>query len=177
MMSFTEEFEQRCSEWSDIVDHMPRLHAEACRYENPIIVDLGVRSGNSTCAFLAATEKVGGMVWSVDMERAQVPDHWFAADQWTFVQADDLWVAHEAPRCEVLFIDTMHTYLQTCRELVAYVPKVKPGGVILMHDTELEHVLDEAPFPVLRALQEFAERFELDVEWVSGCNGLAVIRV
>lgn len=180
MMTFTEEFEARCSEWSDIRDHLPRLYAEACRYEDPVIVDLGVRTGNSTCAFLAATEEVGGSVWSVDPMRAHVPPHWFDAEQWTFVQADDLAVADEAPECDVLFIDTTHAYEQTRQELAAYVARLKPNAVIILHDTELEHpelAPNDAPFPVRRAVQEFADTFGLDVEWVTGCNGLAVIRI
>jgi hypothetical protein len=112
-MNFHDEYLQRCSEWSDIVDHLPRLHAETARYTAPQVVELGVRSGNSTCAFLAAVETVGGLVWSVDPERAHVPPHWFDSDLWTFVQADDLKVVDEAPPCDVLFIDTTHGYQQT----------------------------------------------------------------
>jgi hypothetical protein len=66
MTSFAAEYEQRCREWSDIVDHLPRLYDEVTRYREPQIIELGVRSGNSTAAFLAAVEKVGGHLWSVD---------------------------------------------------------------------------------------------------------------
>jgi predicted O-methyltransferase YrrM len=180
-MNFHDEHQQRCSEWSDIYEHLPRLFAETCRYEAPQVVELGVRSGNSTCAFLAAVETVGGHVWSVDPERAHVPPHWFDSDLWTFVQADDLKVVDEAPVCDVLFIDTTHGYQQTWNELLNYAGKVRPGGVILLHDTELERPElspHDDPFPVRRATEEFLTYYPVgDVEWVSGCNGLAVIRV
>jgi predicted O-methyltransferase YrrM len=180
-MNFHDEYLQRCSEWSDIVDHLPRLHAETARYTAPQVVELGVRSGNSTCAFLAAVETVGGLVWSVDPERAHVPPHWFDSDLWTFVQADDLKVVDEAPQCDVLMVDTSHVLDQTRNELAAYAPKVRSGGVVLLHDSELERPeaapAGDPPFPVALAIREFAEAHDLDVEWVSGCNGLAVIRI
>jgi len=181
-MTFSEEYAQRCQEWSDIVQHLPRLYVETCRYTAPQVVELGVRSGNSTCAFLAAVEAVGGHVWSVDPAPARVPAHWFDSDLWTFVQASDLDVVDEAPWADVLFVDTTHALAHTQDELLAYVPKVRAGGVVMLHDTEVEHPelapADDPPFPVAAAIREFTEVFELDdVEWVAGCNGLAVIRV
>ena len=183
MMSFFDEHQQRCSEWSDIHEHLPRLYVETCRYTAPQVVELGVRSGNSTCAFLAAVEAVGGHVWSVDPVRAHVPPHWFDSDLWTFVQADDLKVVDEAPACDVLFVDTTHAYEQTFHELWYYAGKVRKGGVILLHDTELERpeaAPHDDPFPVRRATEEFLSFYPdgviESVEWVAGCNGLAVIR-
>jgi predicted O-methyltransferase YrrM len=178
-MNFDAEYRQRCSEWSDIYEHLPRLYAETCRYTAPQVVELGVRSGNSTCAFLAAVETVGGHVWSVDPDRAHVPPHWFDSDLWTFVQADDLKVVDEAPACDVLFVDTTHAWRQTLDELWNYVPKVRAGGVVLLHDTELERpeaAPHDDPFPVRRAIEEYLTHCPVgDVEWVPGCNGLAVI--
>jgi predicted O-methyltransferase YrrM len=126
-------------------------------------------------------ETVGGHVWSVDPDRAHVPPHWFDSDLWTFVQADDLAVVDEAPACDLLFVDTTHSFDQTRSELAAYVWKVRPGGVILLHDTELERpeaAPHDEPFPVRRAIEEFLPNFPAaHVEWVPGCNGLAVIRL
>jgi hypothetical protein len=76
---------------------------------------------------------------------------------------------------DVLFIDTTHAYAQTSLEIELYLPKVRPGGVVLMHDVELEHpelAPGDAAFPVRRAIEDAGLSYEL----VSGCNGLAVIR-
>jgi hypothetical protein len=58
------------------------------------------------------------------------------------------------------------------------VPKVAPGGVVMLHDTEVdypENLPHEEAWPVRRAVEEFfAGR---DIEWVTGCYGLAVIRI
>jgi hypothetical protein len=61
--------------------------------------------------------------------------------------------------------------------------RVRPGGVIILHDTELEHPDAEEPgdpaFPVAVALREWAsaQPDEPMIEWVSGCYGLAVVTV
>lgn len=172
-----DEYEQRCATPSDINDHLPRLFAEASIGDAQII-ELGVRSGNSTAAFLAAVEEHGGYVWSVDIHPAHLP--WTGHPQWEFIKGDDLWLADELPDgVDIVFIDTSHHYQQTCAELFAYVRKVKPGGVVLLHDTELENPdgrpTTDPPFPVRVAVEEFCEEFGLTPEFVPGCFGLGVI--
>ena len=169
-------YEQAVAKWSDIVDHLPRLREEACR-PNVVVIELGVRGGNSTAAFLDAAELYEGHVWSVDI--ADCPgEH----ERWTFIQGDDMDVVDQLPECDVLFIDTSHHYEHTLEELKAYVPKVRDGGVVLLHDTELEVPFmcppDDPPFPVTAALRVYVALNDpsAQVEWVSGCNGRAVYR-
>jgi cephalosporin hydroxylase len=171
------EYNRRLATWSDIVDHLPRLFEEACR-PNVVVIELGVRGGNSTSAFMAAAELHDGHVWSVDID--DCPGPW--GERWTFIKGDDMDVVDQLPECDVLFIDTSHHYSHTLAELKAYVPKVKDGGVVLLHDTELEvpymRPQDDPPFPVTAALRTFVALTdpEAQVEWVSGCNGLAIYR-
>jgi Methyltransferase domain len=79
-------------------------------------------------------------VWSVDVGPVTVPGWWHETGMWSFLPADDLseqalqWVPAEL---DVLFIDTNHLYDHTLAELRAYVPRVRPGGTVLCHDTEL----------------------------------------
>lgn len=169
----------RCQRDSDIRDHMPRLHREASRGDATII-ELGVRTGNSTAAFLAAVEEHGGSVWSVDIDYPRVP--WTAHPQWLFILGDDLLVVDDLPaEADVVFIDTSHHYSQTLAELAAYVPKVKPGGVVLLHDTELADPVGapagDPRFPVRVAVEQYCEAHGLTPQFVSGCNGLGVIRI
>ncbi len=172
------DYDTAVSKWSDIVDHLPRLREEACR-ENVVVIELGVRGGNSTAAFLDAAELYEGHVWSVDIDPCP-GEH----DRWTFLHGDDMNpdIIDQLPDCDVLFIDTSHHYEHTLAELKAYVPKVRDGGVVLLHDSELEVPYmcppDDPPFPVTAALRTFVALTdpEAQVEWVSGCNGLAVYR-
>jgi predicted O-methyltransferase YrrM len=173
------EYDRRCVEPSDIFAHLPRLYAEASRPEVKVI-ELGVRSGNSTAAFLLAAQENDGFVWSVDVHPPQVP--WFGTECWQFVQGDDLWLHDQLPNdVDVVFIDTSHHYGQTQAELELYVPKVRPGGVVLLHDTELKHPENrpytDPPYPVRVAVQEYCVDHDLAPLFVPGCNGLGVIQV
>ncbi len=179
MQMIHDEYEMRCTVPSDIYEHLPRLHTEAST-GYALVIELGVRSGNSTAAFLAAVTTHGGHVFSNDLHPIAAP--WVGHEQWTFVQGDDLEIVDQMPdNVDVLFIDTSHFFQQTAAELELYVPKVKPGGVVLLHDTELKHPegrpWDDPDFPVRLAVDLYCGEHNLEPEYVTGCNGLGVIRI
>jgi predicted O-methyltransferase YrrM len=177
------EYEVRRSAWSDIVDHMATLYETVCRYPGARVLELGVRSGNSTSAFLAAVEAVDGHLWSVDLIPPEVPAWWTDTARWTLTIGNDLSqdIANAEPAVvDVLFLDTSHTYEHTLAELRTYVPRVRAGGVVLCHDTELEAPEDAGanpPFPVAKALDTFCA--ETGRPWVNlpGSYGLGVIEI
>lgn len=183
MTLIAEDFEVRRATQSDIVDHLPRLHAEAS-VPGVKVIELGVRSGNSTAAFLTAAEEQDGHVWSVDISWAPLPQPWYESGRWTYTLGDDTGteVLDVLPDgVDVVFIDTSHHYRHTLTELELYVPKVKPGGVVLLHDTELDTPADtpkdDPLFPVAEAVRRYTGLHGLTVEWVTGCYGLAVIHI
>lgn len=158
-MTFADEYAERVAQWSDVQYCMPAM-LEAAR-SRPFcwVLEVGVRSGNSTAAFLAGVEESRGHVWSVDMDVPQVPGHWHGSALWTFVQGDDLTVQPPEDTFDVVFIDTIHTYLHTLAELGRFIPLVKPGGTVLLHDTMLEKVDgEEKRFPVAAALDAFCDK-------------------
>lgn len=177
------EYQGRCSVWSDIVGHLPTLHGHVLRYTEPAVVELGVRSGNSTSAFLAAAALVGGHVWSVDIGLPQAPGWWWQTGLWSPIVGNDMdpaVLARLPETFDVLFIDTSHAYDHTLEELRTYVPRVKPGGVVLCHDTELEApelVGPQPPFPVAKAIGEYCAETGLTWENITGSYGLGVIEV
>lgn len=182
LTTYRDEYLRRCGEGSDIVDHLPTLFDTVCRYPGARVVELGVRSGNSTAALLAAADEVDGHVWSVDIEWPHVPEWWTGNGRWTLVVGDDLTVAHSMPdEIDVLMIDTSHYYGHTLDELRAYVPRVVPGGTVLCHDTELASPYgapwDDPPFPVARALDDYCAESGLSWRNITGCNGLGVLEV
>lgn len=180
-MDLMRELWRRAQHGSDISDHLPRLF-ELASVKHVKIIELGVRQGDSTSAFLAAAQEQDGEVWSVDISSPSVPAEWHDLLFWYPVVGDDLEVVDRLPdRVDIVFIDTSHTYEQTKAELELYVGKIKSGGMIVLHDTELEHP-DASPnsdpaFPVAAAVREFSEARGLPVEWVSGCYGLAIVTV
>ena len=177
------EYGARRLEWSDIVDHLPTLYETVSRYPGARVLELGVRTGTSTSALLAAVAAVGGHLWSVDIYPPQVPSWWADTDYWSLTVGDDLAeaVVNTAPtEVDVLFIDTSHAYEQTLAELRTYVPRVRAGGIVFCHDTEVEGpsgVGTHTPFPVARALDVFCE--ETGLTWINrpGSHGLGVIQI
>lgn len=133
------EYQERLTVESDIQGHLEFLYHQVLKFEHPRVIELGVRKGNSTSALLAGVVRQQGTLWSCDIETPQVPPLWYCIPEWTFVQGNDInhHVHRKAPKeCEVLFIDTIHSYEHTLMELDAYVPNVVEGGIIALHDTQ-----------------------------------------
>lgn len=160
------------AEQHDIRDQMPVLYAWARHAQK--VIELGVRSGGSTCALLAALEKSGGELWSADINVPQVPLWWHELPFWHLYVGDDTdpAVVQFCPdNVDLLFIDTSHYYDHTVAELNLYVPKVRPGGTVLLHDTG-------PGWPdVARALNDWCPQAGLAWYDHPGWPGLGVIEV
>lgn len=176
-MSLAALYEQHATTPSDIVDHLPKFVEWARDAEK--VIELGTRTGVSTIAWLHGLEGHGHL-WSVDIDPAPpIGEH----DHWTFIQGDDcsgeVFVALPDD-VDVVFIDTSHAYLHTLRELHLYRWKVRPGGLLLLHDTDLARPFDlpkERPYPVKRAIDEFCAAEGLTWENHPESWGLGVIRL
>lgn len=163
-------------------DHLVELYSWARGWDFAHIVELGVRTGNSTCAFLAGLEvHRRGHLWSIDINPADVPAEWRESPFWSFLQADGLGaeaLAWGPAEIDVLFLDTdPHSYSQTIAELYAWAPRVRRGGVILVHDTDdPDHA---EPAMALREYQRIAHKpeRELDLRFRRGCHGLGIMRI
>ena len=171
---------------NDISAHMPELHYWARGYRWVRILEIGVRTGNSTSAFLAALElDGGGDLWSIDIDDTYVPLEWRRLmPRWHFLKADSLsaeaaaWVPREL---DVLFLDGDHAYERCLGELRAYGPRVVKGGVILCHDTLLRGEVFGAPadpkYPVAAAISQWCHETKRTWEQREGHFGLGVIRI
>lgn len=175
-----EDYLRRLAEPSDIKDELPLLLEYATRYPLVRVLELGVRSGRSTSAFLAAAAQVAGHVWSIDMRPPDVPDRWSQSRYWTFKQANDLDVTPDLEgwpaSYHVLFIDTSHTLEHTLAELRRFVPYVLPGGIVLCHDTRLDDAdLNGGQEPRVRqALDIFCAEYHLAGQVMPWSNGRVI---
>lgn len=168
-----------CTETSDIYVHLPTFVHLVKEADAKHVIELGTRTGLSTVAFLYGLRETGGHLTSIDLdEQPDIGDH----DHWTFIQGDDLDpdITSSLPPADIVFIDTSHFYEQTLRELHVYRWLVKPGGVILLHDTELPQPIGAPPipeYPVKTAIDEFCD--EVGLEWFNDprCWGLGMIRI
>ena len=122
--------QRAASRYTDISDHLLTLFAEAVSVRPRLIVELGVRGGESTFAFERAARLSGAHVLSVDLEDCQVQSSY---SKWTFLKKNDVTFASEfpnwcsshqlSPEIDVLFIDTSHLYQHTAGR-VAFVDAV-----------------------------------------------------
>lgn len=184
-MSLLGEYQERRNrvEWCDIRGHMPLLFEEVASRPGAVVIELGVRCGESTSAFLAAAQEHGGEVWSADIAAPEVPAHWHDLPFWHFTRGDDIQpavVRAQPAACDVLFIDTSHQYDHTLAELQLYVPKVKPGGVVLCHDTQFAppgRDLGEPIGEVAKALDAYCAEAGLSWENRPGFYGMGIIRL
>lgn len=166
-------YRRAATEPSDIVDHVPTLRwlASGCG----LVREMGVRSGVSTVALLAGRPR--GLI-SYDInpipgtlaalaEDADVP--------FRFVQADTRHA--EILPCDLLFIDTVHTYAQLSVELTLHADLAR---TIALHDTHIPEAQWDPRFNdppgMWRAINELVSASPWRV--VSDnprCNGLTIL--
>lgn len=173
MRPLVEAYEQTCREGSDIREHIPILRALAtgCREA----VELGTRCGYSTIGLLMAQP---GYLLTVDIFHHPkfLPD---GVDNGVTtlerMKGDSLKI--EIPECDLLFIDTLHTYDQLKEELRLHGQRVRKW--IAMHDTvSYGDVGEHGTKGLLPAIREFLWdntnwRIALDLPY---CNGLMVLQ-
>ncbi len=157
--TLAEEYERLCATPSDIVDHLTRFYEMVVSRDAKHVIELGTRTGVSTVAWLYGLEQTGGRLTSVDID-TQPEIGTFP--HWTFIQGDDMdrHIFAALDPADIVFIDTSHLYHHTLGELFLYRHLVKPGGLILCHDTLLarpEGAPARPAFPVRTAIEEFCE--------------------
>lgn len=174
MESLRERYERLCREPSDINEHLPVLREYAARCDS--IAEFGVRGGNSTTALLSAWPR---RMTSIDLHPCPVAELLAGMAPWIdfrFIQAD---TREPRPRypCELLFIDTLHTYAQLSEELQFHAAPTR--RYILLHDTTtFGDVGEDGGLGLWPAVEEFLAasggRWRL-LERLTNQNGLTVL--
>ena len=175
------EYDRVAASPSDIFEHLPVFVDMVHQANAQKVIELGTRTGVSTIAWLYALEQTGGHLWSVDIDsKPAIGDY----PHWTFIQGDDesdVVLSQLPEKVDILFLDTSHHYEHTKRELELYLSQVKPGGLIVCHDTELPMPEgappQDGPYPVKRAIQEFTAKHGLRWFNLPNCWGLGIIEV
>ena len=155
---------------TDINEHFPTLKKYALLSDR--IVELGVRGIVSTWALLAGHPKE---MISVDIVsptehggdiRATTEIAKDGGTDWRFYKGSSLDI--ELARCDLLFIDTIHSYEQLSQELKLHSPHTTK--YIIMHDTNVEEMQ--------RAINEFLlgnEDWMIKERFLNN-NGLVVLQ-
>lgn len=139
----------------DINEHLVKMMNTIVEREAKVVVELGVRAGVSSQAFIAGVAQTGGFVMGYDIcplkqtdgpvnttlhERLGSPS--CVKKYWNFKVGSSLEVYRdwEDRSIDVLFIDTNHTKEQIYAELNLWGKKIKENGLIMIHDVTLANV-------------------------------------
>ncbi|MCJ7631472.1 class I SAM-dependent methyltransferase [Candidatus Bathyarchaeota archaeon] len=165
---------ERASIWSDIKGHLLRLYDLTVKLpKEKIVVELGVRWGNSTTALLAAVNDSGGRLYSVDVlsPSGGATAYMGTEPNWTFILGDDINVVKTWDKpIDHLFIDTTHKFEHTLSELREWGKWVNPEGIITLHDASNIEVMQA----INRFMEENPDKYELTI--FEGSYGLALLR-
>ena len=133
------EYDRACSTPSDINEHLPILKALAENVSH--VTEFGVRSGNSTRAFLNSNTILRSYDLNLDPNVQELFK--IAKTQGKnveYIQGNVLNLSIE--QTDLLFIDTLHAYHQLKQELALHANQVRK--YICFHDTQTFGTLDEA---------------------------------
>lgn len=141
------EIEQHAETPTDISDHLVTMFEEALTSHPRLIVELGVRGGESTFVFERVSRLCRSSIISVDIDDCLQASNY---DKWLFVHQDDILFAAAFPDfclargiepiIDVLFIDTSHEYQHTVEEIRCWFPFLAEHGKVFFHDTNLRPV-------------------------------------
>lgn len=130
---------------SDISDHLLTLFYEAIAAEPKLIVELGVRQGESTFVLERVARLRGATLISVDLDDCSQSSTY---PGWHFVHSDDIAFAGRfkeycrglgvEPQIDVLFIDSSHLYDHTVQEIEHWFPLMAPRAKAIFHDTNMK---------------------------------------
>jgi len=166
--------EGEASQWgSDMAAHMPTLHLLA-KISKGSIVECGVGKGFSTLSLISGAMETGRKVISYDISsHCEVvalinmgiargsQDNEILRTFWDFRTKDSLQAAADFGNQEVglWFLDTTHFEEETMAELTAWLPKMRPDGIMCGHD----YFLHEHPdFPKKTGVKHAVDRFVLE---------------
>ena len=142
-----EEILVHCQLRTDISDHLPLLFAEALSAKPRLIVELGVRGGESTFVLEKIARSCGAHLVSVDIEDCSEVCNY---PKWIFVKSDDIefakafpnWCAARQiqPSIDFLFIDTSHLFEHTMQEINHWFPLLSEHAKVCFHDTNQKKI-------------------------------------
>lgn len=154
-----------------------------------LLVELGTHYGESYFGFCQAVAEhnVGCVCYAVDTWMGEAHAGYYGEEVYTDVESYnranydkfsyllrttfDAALSQFAPdSIDILHIDGLHTYEAVAHDLYGWLPKVRPGGIVLLHDIRTRHG-DFGVWKVWEELKQQGETFEFEHSW-----GLGVFR-
>lgn len=156
---------------SDIVLHLPVLQFFASLCEH--VTEFGTRDGHSTTALIAGSRRE---VHSYDISRSPIVgvlESLTLPCSWEFHRGDTSDVSLGVQETDLLFIDTLHTYVHVKKELALWGRKARK--FLAFHDTFTCGQVDlSGPDPrakgILPAIEEFLAQYHGEYSTVFRTN-------
>ena len=184
-----EEIKNRALVPTDVNDHLVTLFVESVSMTPRLIVELGVRGGESTFVMERVAALFGSTLVSVDIDECPTSG---AYGKSVFVHSDDVefagrfpaWCRESGidPRIDVLMVDTSHLYDHTIQEIACWFPHLSKRAKVFFHDTNLRPLVRrrdgslgtgwENERGVIRALERYFDTtFNEEKDFVDLRNG------
>lgn len=166
---------------SDIAGHLPLLY-EMCVAKKPkVVIQAGIRGGDSDSAFALAAIEQGFILEDVDIQEVgndSIKTVREQTENWNFTKTrtDDStyvdYLQQYKGKVDIFFTDTSHNYPDTKFELDNYSKLLSDTGIIMIHDMDpWTHFPDQS-----RAVDEFlVDNPEFKVKVQLGNNGMATL--
>jgi predicted O-methyltransferase YrrM len=121
----------------DADQHYITLFALSLSLKAKNILELGVRNGGSTRAFLNALEYTNGNLVSVDInDNLILRENFKNQTNWSFIVSDAIhFLKNENKIYDIILIDDWHDGIHVTKELELIYNLVTPNSLILAHDT------------------------------------------
>lgn len=156
-----------------------------------VFVELGTHIGNSYFSFCQSVFEAGLSTKCYAIDTWQGDEHAEKYDEEIFAKVNaynqehyagfsrllrmtfDDAVTHFADgSIELLHIDGLHTYEAVCHDFDTWLPKLAPGAVVILHDTQVR----KNNFGVWKLWEELQERYPNNLEFVHS-YGLGVLQL
>lgn len=127
---------------TDISSHLPALLCHSLLQKPGMILELGVRGGESTLPLRKAAELFGATLIGVDMDPVWQKTYADIQNAFFFCMNDTEFPAifkndFKDKKIDVIFIDTSHLYEHTLQEISLFVPFLSEHGFISFHDSNV----------------------------------------
>lgn len=173
---------------TDISSHLPTIFVHCINSDPSLVVEAGVRGGESTIPLQKACEFNNAKLIGLDILQSAAKAYSSIANA-LFLCMDDMNFAEYYHNSEfknegvdAVFIDTSHLYEHTLQEITQFVPLLKEKGMLIFHDSNvtplnnnisyvrLNGSMDSAPGNTRGVTQAIKEYFSIEFDEYSYVN-------
>ena len=147
---------------TDISSHLPALFCHAILQNPKIIIELGVRGGESTKPLHKAAQRSNAQLIGVDIDPMWVKKSYNSMSNAICIEMNDLDFKSyytnspfKNEKFDLIFIDTSHEYTHTLQEIILFTQFLSEEGTLVFHDSNVTP-LENAGYIRLNGSQDFA---------------------